>query len=463
MRWPNLARHLSVWRAAWQDRHQLASRPAFTGPEVEFLPAVLEIQETPPSPVGRAIGATILGVCGAGLLWAGFGEIDIVAVASGKIIPSGRSKVIQPLESGVVRAIHVRDGQEVRQGEVLVELDPTMTGADERRLANEYRSAQVDAARLRALIAGQRELHAPDGADPTFVSLQRQVLQEQLAEQHARVQVSRQQIGQRRAALEATKAMIVRLEATVPMLEERAAAYKRLVEQNYVSRVEYLGAEKQRVEETQELARQREILAQDRAALVEAEQHYEILQAEFLQGRQAELAALETKLASLAQEVIKAEQRQGLQRLTAPIDGVVQQLAINTVGGVVTPAQQLMVVVPGEHRLEIEAWVENKDVGFLRAGQPVEIKVESFPFTRFGLIDGELIHVSRDAVSLENAGLVYAARVSMSRSTMMVEGTQVNLTPGMAVSVEIKTGTRRLIEFFLSPLLRGLHETARER
>ncbi len=211
MPWPSLFRHLSAWRAAWQDRHKLDGRPAFTGPGVEFLPAVLEIQETPPSPVGRAVGATIIGVFLAAILWAGFGKMDIVAVAQGKIIPSGHSKVIQPLDTGVIRAIYVKDGQEVQKGQVLIELDPTATVADRDRLSNEYRSAQIEAARLRALLAGKAELDAPQGADPTLVGLQQRTLHEQLEEFDARVKAAQHLIAQRQAALHATRETIQRL------------------------------------------------------------------------------------------------------------------------------------------------------------------------------------------------------------------------------------------------------------
>lgn len=459
----SLRRHVEAWVTAWKNRHELSPARVVAGPEVEFLPAVLEIQETPPSPVGRAVGATIVGVFLAAILWAGFGEMDIVAIAQGKIIPSGHSKVIQPLESGVIRAIYVRDGQEVSIGQVLIDLDPTAAVADRDRLSNEYFSARIEAARLRALLAGKPELDPPMGADSTLVGLQQRMLHEQLAEYDARVKAAQYLIAQRRAALQATRETIERLETTVPIQAQRAEAYKKLVEQQYVSQVEYLAAEKLRIEEVQELERQKEILRQDMAALSEAEENYHAFQSEFRQGRHAELATVETKILSLAQDLIKAEQRSGLQRLTAPTDGVVQQLAVHTVGGVVTPAQQLMVVVPREHQLEVEAWVENKDIGFVRAGQPVVTKVESFPFTRYGTIEGSLMTVSHDAVPLEKGGLVFAARVALDRSTMQVEGTEVNLSPGMAVTVEIKTGTRRLLEFFLSPLLRGVQEAARER
>lgn len=447
------------------DRRGQALREARRrGPDPrEFLPAVLEIQQTPPSPIGRAILWTILAVFTAGVSWATFGWIDIVATAQGKIIPSGYSKVIQPYETGVIVAIHVQDGQAVRKGDVLIDLDPTQNQADRDRAANEYRAATVEAARLRALIAGETEFSAPAGADPHYVLLQQQLLRDQVAEYQARVGAARHLIDQRKAALDQTRENVRRLEATVPMEAERAEAYKKLLEHDAVTKMDFLQAEGQRIDKTQELAGQRKKLLQDQGALAEAEKNERALVSEFQQSKQAELSVVETKAASLLQDVTKAGQKADWQRLTTPIDGVVQQLAVHTVGGVVTPAQQVLIVVPQDHPVEVEALVENKDVGFVNEGQPVEIKVETFPFTLYGTIPGKVLTVSADAASIEKVGLAYPARVSMERSTLQVDGRQVTLSPGMAVTVEIKTGQRRVIEYLLSPLLRSVKESLRER
>lgn len=458
-----LARHWSVWRAAWQaERGQpLGATPV--GRAAEFLPAVLEIQQVPPSPIGRAILWTILAVFASGVLWATLGWIDIVATAQGKIIPSGYSKVIQPYETGVIAAIHVQDGQSVKKGDVLIELDPTQNRADHDRASNEYRAAKVEAARLRALIAGKATFDAPSDADPQYALLQQQLILDQLAEYHAKVAAAQHLIDQRKAVLEQTRENILRLEATVPMETERAEAYKKLLEHDAVTKLDFLQAEGQRIDKTQELAGQRKKLMQDQAALAEADKNYRALVSEFQQTKQAELSTIETKAASLVQDVTKAGQKADLQRLTTPIDGVVQQLAVHTVGGVVTPAQQLLIVVPQDHPVEVEAQVENKDVGFVKEGQSVEIKIETFPFTLYGTIPGRVLTVSDDAAPIEKVGLVYPTRVSMDRSTMQVEGKLVNLTPGMAVTVEIKTSQRRVIEYLLSPLLKSVKESLRER
>ena len=461
--WQTLLRHLSVWRAAWQAESARPLGATPSGHAVEFLPAVLEIQDAPPSPFGRAIVWTIMAVFTAAITWASVGWIDIVATAQGKIIPSGYSKVIQPFETGVITAIHVQDGQIVKTGDLLIELDSTQNRADHDRASNEYRAAKVEAARLRALIAGQSTFDAPPDGDSQYVLLQRQLLRDQLTEYQAKMGAVQHLIGQRKAALDQTQENIRRLEATVPMETERAEAYKMLLDHEAVTKMDFLHAEGQRIDKTQELAGQRKKLMQDHAAFSEAQSNARAFASEFQQTKQAELSTTDTKVASLVQEVAKAGQKADLQRLMSPIDGVVQQLAVHTVGGVVTPAQELLVVVPQDHPVEVEAQVENKDVGFVKNGQIVEIKVETFPFTLYGTIPGKVLSMSDDAVPIEKVGLIYPARVSMDRSTIQVEGRDVNLSPGMAVTVGIKTGQRRVIEYLLSPLLKSVKESLKER
>ncbi|MBX3332348.1 MAG: HlyD family type I secretion periplasmic adaptor subunit [Nitrospira sp.] len=457
-------RYWTVWKAAWQVESSRSGGSAVSGGQaMEFLPAVLEIQQIPPSPIGRALLWTILAAFTAAGLWATLSWIDIVATAQGKIIPNGHSKIIQPYETAVIASIQVQDGQFVKQGDVLIELDSTLNRADYDRAFNEYRAMKMDAVRLRALIKGRATFEIPPGADGAYVVLQQQLLRDQLAEYQAKIAAAQHLVDQRQAALEQTKENILRLEATVPMETERAEAYKKLLEHEAVTKMDFLQAEGQRIDKAQELAGQKKKLQQDRAALAEAEKHYRAMASEFQQTKQAELSALETKAASLAQEVTKADQKTGLQRLTSPIDGVVQQLAVHTVGGVVTPAQQLLIVVPQDHPVEVEAQVENKDVGFVQEGQSVEIKVETFQFTLYGTIPGRVLTVSDDAALFEKIGLVYPTRVSIDRSTIQVDGKQVNLSPGMAVTVEIKTGQRRIIEYLLSPLLKSMKESLRER
>ncbi|HEV8530325.1 MAG TPA: HlyD family type I secretion periplasmic adaptor subunit [Methylomirabilota bacterium] len=426
------------------------------------MPAALEIQQSPPSPIGRTVMWVIVLVFSTAIGWAVVGRIDVVAVARGKLIPSGHSKIIQPLDAGIVRVIHVRDGQDVGQGQVLIELDPTASRAEQERVTREYSAARAQATRLRALLAGG-PFEAPVDVHPAFATLQGQLLQDQRREHESRLEAAQLAVEQREAAMAATQADVQRLETTVPMLTERAEAFKKLLQGGFVARMQYLEIEEQRVTRVQSLAMQRERLVQDEAALAEAHQQKATLEAEFRRTHLTELTEWETRATSLAQELVKASQRTAIQRLASPIAGVIQQMAVHTVGGVVTPAQQLMVIVPHDHPLEVEAWIENKDVGFVSSGQPVEVKIDTFPFTTYGTVPGRILVVSRDAVQVDKVGLVYAARASLDRSAIVVDGPATPLLAGMSVSVEIKTGQRRLIEFFLSPLIRHARESLRER
>lgn len=462
-----LTHHLSVWRAAWSAESARPRRAVPTRSAAEFLPPILEIQDSPPSPIGRAILWTVILCVAAAGCWSWLSWIDIVAVAHGKIIPSGYSKVIQPYEAGVVSAILVQDGQLVKQGDVLIELDPTLNRADRDRAYNEWQAALVEKARLEALIDGRTSFDPPAGTPPQYAAMQRQLLIDQLLEYRARLDAAQQVVEQRRAAVAATVEEVTRLELTVPMETERVSTYKRLLKRQAVTRMDYLQAEEQRIDRTQQLAAQRKKLRQDRASLREAENNHRALVAEFQQTKRAELAEVQIKAASLAQDVVKAGQRTDFQRLVSPIDGVVQQLAVHTVGGVVTPAQPLLVIVPRDHPVEVEAHVENKDVGFVKEGQPVEVKVETFPFTLYGTIPGTVVSLSDDAMPLgkeqANGVLVYPAQISLNDSTIRVDGTETSLSPGMAVTVEIKTGQRRVIEYLLSPLLKSVSESMKER
>lgn len=456
-------------------------KPRANDHELDFLPAALEIQERPPSPIGRAILWSLMAFFVIALVWSIIGRIDIVATAQGKIIPSGRVKVIQPLEIGSVRAIHVAEGQKVSAGDVLIELDPTVNAADRDRLTSEHHTARLNRARLSALVRTLQTHHdavaKQAGAgiypqldestlsdiDPAALALQRQLLRTQWTEFAARLAALDADLEKRAAELAGVKAQVTKLQQTLPLITKRADALKGLVGKKLVAENQWLELEQERIEQQQDMESHKQRSLELNAAITEARQQRNSVEAEFTGKVYTELAETERQVAALEQELIKAEQRTGLQTLTAPIDGIVQQLAVHTVGGVVTPAQELLKIVPQEGNLEIEAWVLNKDIGFVSEGQIAEIKVETFPFTKYGTLGAEVINVSNDAVTDEEKGLIYAARVLMKDATIQVGDKLVNLTPGMAVTVEVKTGTRRLIEYVLSPLLRYRDEGLRER
>jgi hemolysin D len=466
-------------------------RKVRTAEELAFLPAALEIVETPVPPLAGIIGGTIVALFCLALVWASFGKIDIVATATGRIQPSGRTKIIQPFENGVVRAIHVDDGQVVRAGDLLIEIDSTINAAERDRNAKELLAQQLDVARLRAALAVAGDQPAtfvpPEGASGAQIDLQKALLINQLDEYRAKLGNLDRQIAQNEANRKSVVETIQKLKLTIPLLQQRVDARRKLAQKGFAVVLVFLQDQQDLIEHQQELLVQEAKLEQAEAQTAALQEQRRQASAEFGRTNRSDLAQAEQKAGSLQEQVTEAEQRRQLQTLTAPIDGTVQQLAVHTIGGVVTAAQQLMVVVPSDSHLEAEAMVSNRDIGFVHPGQEAEIKIDTFNFTRYGLLHGTVQSVSQDAIvrdkpadksgsepttfggalsdSSEPKGqeLLYAARVSLDKTKMQVEDRLVNLGPGMAVTVEIKTGSRSIISYLLSPLLRYGHESLRER
>jgi hemolysin D len=457
----------------------------------QFLPAALEILETPASPAGRMIGATIILFFAIAVAWAVFGHVDIIATAQGKIVPTGRTKTIQPLEAGTISAIHVQDGSSVTAGQILIELDRTVTQAERKRVAQDLVSSQLDVARLGALrdhfdsLSEAIALAAPAGASDADLSRTRFAMQAQAAEQLAKLASISQQIEQKLAEAQSISAAIAKIDASLPLVEESATVRRKAMEIQYGNRIAYLEAQTRLVEQQSERTIQQRKLIEIEAARKALVRQLDQTKSGFERQAFSDLSDAQKKVDEFSQDLVKAERKLDEQTLRSPIDGTVQQLALHTVGGVVTPAQQLMQIVPTDSHIEAEAMIPNRDIGFVSAGQAAEIKIDTFNFTRYGLLHGKVISVSQDAVvrdkpnaksaaskpggalsdSSEPEGqeLVYSARVSLDGARMQIEDKLVNLAPGMAVTVEIKTGTRRIIEYLMSPLLRYRQESLRER
>ena len=324
----------------------------------------------------------------------------------------------------------------------------------------------------------------PADADPVLISTQRQLLLSQVNEHRAKIAALARQQAQKEAEQATTAATIHKLETMIPAIQQRVDIRKTLMEKELGSKITYFEVLQLLVEQQGELSVQKSHLHEAEAAVAAIRETRGQAVAEYRHTLSDELAKAEQKANGLTQDLIKAEQKTRLQLLTAPVDGVVQQLAIHTVGGVVTPAQSLLVVVPSDSRLEIEAMVSNRDIGFVHPGQEAEIKIDTFNFTRYGLLHGQVLSVSQDAVirdrqqdrsddrglgtqndTSEPKGqeLNYSARISLDRTQMQIDDRMVNLSPGMAVTVEIKTGSRTMLSYLLSPLLRYRQETLRER
>ncbi|MBP2260151.1 hemolysin D [Pseudomonas sp. BP8] len=464
-----IERYREAWRGAWRQRRRLEGTPREKD-ELAFLPAALAMQETPVHPLPRIVQWILLTLIGLALLWGCLGEVDVVATAEGKIVPSGRSKQIQASEVAVIQAIHVIDGQRVRKGDLLIELENQMTAADVSRLSSELMAAKVDQARASSLLLalesqdqpGSMAALIPHASPAQQVAAQRWV-QGQYLELQATLEQVDAEIAQRAAEIRSATARVRALDQLLVITRQLTADYKLLFDEAAVAKHTYLEKQQIRLEQERELTIQRSRLDELNAARLAAQHRRAGVIAQVRRAMLDLGGESQRRIAGVGQELSKAHQRHRLKTLTSPVDGTVQQLAVHTEGGVVTSAQTLMVIVPSEQPVEVEVWVENKDIGFVFPGQAVEVKVETFTFTKYGVVPGVVQTLSNDAIEDERRGLVYSARIQLANDVMRVGERDMPLSAGMAVRAEVIVDRRKIISYFLSPLQRHVSESLGER
>ena len=467
-----LVRYREIFQAAWAVRHELAGPRRMTD-EAAFLPAALSLQETPAHPAPRRTAWSVCALFVIAVAWAIVGEIDIVAVAPGRIVVSDRSKTLQPLEASVVKRVLVKDGDAVQAGQVLVELDATNAAADSASIREQLRSAVSEERRTSSLMDALQQGKAPvltpspatagEGRGEGASNSTAAQLQAEWQDITAKLAKLGAEQAHRQAEIATVHELIAKLEATLPIAQLREADFKSLTEQGFISAHAGQDRTRERIEQERDLATQRARLIEAKAALNEAEHTRASYSAEtgrLLSERHSQAAL---KREQLVQELGKNEQRSRLTQLTAAVAGTVQQVAVHTEGGVVTPAQVLMVIVPKDAEVTAEVSIDNKDIGFVNAGDSAQIKLETFPFTRYGTVDAKVKSVTADAVNDEKKGAIFPATLSLGRATINVDGKRITLSPGMNVTAEIKTGKRRVIEYLLSPVQRTLGESLGER
>ena len=435
-----LLRHYrKIFRHHWQNRHLLGDN-LFKEDEAEFLPAALSLQERPVSPTMRITAKIMMALVAFLLLWSIFGRMDIVVNATGEIIPSERTKTIASVEVASVKALYVEEGQAVKKGEVLVELDASAADAEHDKAMSSVIEATLQIVRSKAMI------EAVDCRKPPKLPPIAGVPLEKLQEAQGHLD------GQYRdfmAKLQRLEGSIARYSQALPLATQRALDYKDLARNHDVSMHAYLEKEQARVDLE--------------GQLVEAKNQQTALLAETRRTAYDALAEADKIVGAARQDALRTEEHSKLLKLTSPVDGTVQQLTVHTLGGVVPAAQPLMLIVPEENQIEVEAMLENKDVGFVEESQIAAVKIDAFEYTKYGTIPGRVVHVSRDAIKDEKRGLLYSVIIALDKSSISVKGQEMPLSAGMSVKVDIKTGTRRVIEYVLSPLIQHAKESLNER
>jgi hemolysin D len=491
-----LREYTNIASASLRDDQKQLSKHAGAS-DAAFLPAALEIMESPPSPVARTLLLSMCGFVGVAVLWAVIGRVDIVAVAPGKLVPEDRVKTVQwggagdgtEGVTGVVRAIHVKEGQQVKAGQLLLELDSTLLDAAEAQADRGLSSAELEQARGEAIaryLRGQpARLVAPSSSAAGEVATQRALLASTIAEYEARRASLSQQRLAAAADREAAAQELAKLQETLPLIERQEAARRQLADKGYGSKLLVLQVQEQLINHRRNINIQRSTLVKTNAAIANLDTQLIELRQGLFKSNYVDLAEAADNSELRQQEKGKAVQRRAQTRVVAPVDGTVLQLETHTIGGVVQAAQPLVTIVPATSRLVVEARIDNRDIGFVREGQAVNVKLETFPFTTYGLVQGELLSISADAQpsaakpslaeggSLSPAALVYVAQVSLKPESVQKllanagcafrADCSRRLLPGMMAQVEIKTGTRRIIDFLLSPIEATIAEAGRER
>ena len=456
----------NVVRAALKEDRERC-RSGLRSTEVDFLPAALEVIERPASPTARVTTWVLLIGLAITCAWLVLGRVDVVVSAPGKIVPTGSIKIVQSAGSGVVRAIHVRDGDVVRKGQPLVDLDPTLSGADLAQAQKALLAAELEASRNRAIadaLSGRGlRFTSPPGVDPQVALTQRRLIEAQLAEVEAATAGLLSARSSALADAQGATAQIAKLSETLPILDRELANMRRLDAKGYAPGLRLQELERQRRQEAgdRDIAQAQRVRGQAEARKFadQASQTRELARRTAL----ADLAKAEGEAMLRREEVTKATQKRQFQRLAAPVDGSVQQLVLHTIGGVVEPARTLMVIVPSQDGVEVEARILNKDVGFVRVGQPVAIKLEAYSFTRYGTVAGKIRKISRDAVPDPKIGSVYVVTIGLSRPSIDVDGHRLPLGPGLSATADIRTGSRTIISYLISPLTTTISQAGRER
>lgn len=473
-----LAKYRAIFAAAWAHRAELAG-PARMADEAAFLPAALSLQDTPVHPAPRRFAYAIMGLFVIAVVWSIFGKIDIVAIAPGRVVVSERTKLIQPLERSVVKQVLVKDGDRVQEGQALVELDPTAANADKTTAQDQLKSALSEVLRTRAIQqALQNVQHTapvnnglPAKYAPNFPqewsATEKTAAQAQLegewGDVTAKLAKLASEISRRQAEIATARAVVEKLETTVPLAQARETDFKKLVDQGYISGHATQDKTRERVELERDLTTQRANLLQTQATLRESENSRAAYLAEVRRTLYEREAQADLKRQQATQEQAKATRRESLTVLRAPVAGVVQQLAIHTTGGVVTEAQALMIIVPDGAQVTAEVTLENKDIGFVNVGNDAAIKLETFPYTRYGTVVAQVDRVTADAVNDEKRGAIFPVTLALKTKQIDIDGKMIQLVPGMNLTAEIKTGQRRVIEYLLSPIQRAGSESLRER
>jgi HlyD family secretion protein len=434
----------------------------------EFSPEALRSGQLP-SPLPRAVIHALLALLAAMLVWVYFGRLDVVAVAQGRLVPQSFLKIVQPAEGGIVREILVREGQAVREGEVLIRMDRRFAEADLNTLSAELARRELQLRRIEAELSGAPLARKAGDPPGWFEQVEAQYRARRRALEDA-LEAERAVLAKARRDLAAALEIEAKLRQTAPIYREQARAWEQLAKDGFAGRLLALDRQRSSIEAEQDLAAQRHAVEGLKATIAQAEKRIAQIESGYRQQLHDERIEAEAARAKFAQEFEKQRHRHALLEVKAPHAGVVKDLATHTPGTVVAPGTILLTLVPHDEPLVAEVWVSNADAGFVEAGQRARVKLAAYPFQKYGMLEGRVEQLSADARERADsigarppAEAAYRALIRLESNLLESGGRRLRLVPGMLASAEIHLGTRSVLEYLLSPVRKVVHEAGRER
>jgi len=427
--------------------------------------------EGSPLRAGRAVLYVLTGLLASLLIWAVVGRLDIVAVASGKLVPRTYVQIVQPAEAGIVREILVKEGEDVGKGQVLMRMDRQISDSDRHLIANELRLRELQLRRIDAELSGAPLRRRADDPSELYGEVEAQYLARVRAFQDI-LAGERLTLEKIRADLAAAREIETKLRKTNPIFRAQAEGWEKLAREGFAGRLLALERQRSFIESEQDIRAQAHAIEGLNALATQSQQRLVQIASTYRQGLQQERGEVASQHRKLEQDREKHQHRHDLHELRAPHTGKIKDLATHTVGTVVAPGTILLTLVSNDQPLLAEVWLPNADAGFIYKNQVVKIKVAAYPFQRYGLAQGVVHHIGADAtgrndmidpVKQSGGPLFYRVLVALSASELDGLGGRYRLLPGMQVTAEIHVGERSVLNYLLSPIQKVISEAGRER
>lgn len=455
------------------EKRQAAKSTVLSPEALDFAPGLLAIQESPPARLPRAVMYTVAALFVILLLWAIFGELEIIASAEGRLVPETYIKIVQPADAGIVQEILVREGEPVRQGQVLMRMDANLANADGKTIANELALRSLQLRRIDAELVGGVLVRKRDDPDDLFRQVVSQYRDHRQSYADVREQ-AQQALSRAQYEYDSAREVLAKLRQITPILKQQADSYADMGKDGYAPQMAVLDKQREYLEKSQDLRAQQATVASLEAAVHQARKQLDQIASKYRSDLQNERMEAGGQHRKLEQDWLKQEHRTGLLELKAPQSGIVKDVATHTIGTVVSPGTVLLSIVPEHEPLVAEIMVRNDDVGFVHLNQKVKVKLAAYPFAEYGMMDGEVVHIQADSetqvANQDRTGgrppsppSLYKAIVALNSQVLETGERKLKLVPGMQVVAEINQGSRTVMKYLLSPVSRTLAESGHER